>query len=61
LTICDVLTSGLNAADIDYDISVRGFQGGVRDLAAAADIDFEKSHDHFAVCFAKDRRSEQLP
>jgi hypothetical protein len=36
------MTSGLNAADIDYDILMFGDQENIRGLIITADIDLEK-------------------
>jgi hypothetical protein len=36
------MTSGLNAADIDYDILMFADQGNTRDSIITADIDLEK-------------------
>ena len=41
-TICNAMTSGLNAADTDYDILMFLDQGNTRGSIVTADIDLEK-------------------
>ncbi len=41
-TICNAMTSGLNAADTDYDILMFVDQGNTRGSIVTADIDLEK-------------------